>query len=49
MSNYGQAKVEQIYQELVERSDLDSSDKQMIYNGYAKYLNMLAMGPYSIK
>ncbi|XP_063746615.1 interferon-induced protein with tetratricopeptide repeats 1-like [Eleginops maclovinus] len=37
-SHDGQAKAEQIYQELLE-SDLELADKQMLYNNYAKYLN----------
>ncbi|XP_029285420.1 interferon-induced protein with tetratricopeptide repeats 1-like [Cottoperca gobio] len=37
-STKGQAKAEQIYQELLER-DLEPADKQMLYNNYAKYLN----------
>ncbi|XP_034003221.1 interferon-induced protein with tetratricopeptide repeats 1-like [Trematomus bernacchii] len=38
LSHDGQAKAEQIYQELLER-DLELEEKQMLYNKYAKYLN----------
>ncbi|KAI4829312.1 hypothetical protein KUCAC02_023358 [Chaenocephalus aceratus] len=37
-ANDGQAKAEQIYQELLER-DLEPADKQVLYNNYARYLN----------
>ncbi|XP_033936302.1 interferon-induced protein with tetratricopeptide repeats 1-like [Pseudochaenichthys georgianus] len=37
LSHDGQAKADQIYQELLE-SDLELADKQMLYNKYAKYL-----------
>ncbi|KAK1896514.1 Interferon-induced protein with tetratricopeptide repeats 1 [Dissostichus eleginoides] len=37
-ANYGQAKAEQIYQELLER-DLEPAEKQVLYNNYARYLN----------
>ncbi|XP_059197626.1 interferon-induced protein with tetratricopeptide repeats 1-like isoform X1 [Centropristis striata] len=37
-SSNGLAKAEQIYQELLER-DLEPTDKQMLYNSYAKFLN----------
>ncbi|XP_031696672.1 uncharacterized protein LOC116378905, partial [Anarrhichthys ocellatus] len=37
-SNHGQAKAEQMYQELLE-IDLKPADKQLVYNNYAKYLN----------
>ncbi|XP_049910908.1 interferon-induced protein with tetratricopeptide repeats 5-like [Epinephelus moara] len=41
-SNYSQAKAEQIFQELLERdrieNDLEPTDKQMLYNNYAKRL-----------
>ncbi|XP_074492458.1 interferon-induced protein with tetratricopeptide repeats 1-like [Sebastes fasciatus] len=37
-SNHGQAKAEQIYQELLER-DLEPAKKQVLYCTYAKYLN----------
>ncbi|XP_053178673.1 interferon-induced protein with tetratricopeptide repeats 1-like [Scomber japonicus] len=37
-SNQGLAKAGQIYQELLEM-DLEPADKQLLYNGYAKYLN----------
>ncbi|XP_075938695.1 antiviral innate immune response effector IFIT1-like [Anarhichas minor] len=37
-SNHGQAKAEQMYQELL-NSDLEPADKQLLYNHYAKYLN----------
>ncbi|XP_067452212.1 interferon-induced protein with tetratricopeptide repeats 1-like [Thunnus thynnus] len=37
-SNRGQAKAKQIYQKLL-KMDLEPADKQMLYNGYAKYLN----------
>ncbi|KAJ4943324.1 hypothetical protein JOQ06_005827 [Pogonophryne albipinna] len=37
LSHDGQAKADQIYQELLE-SDLEVADKQMLYNNYAKYL-----------
>ncbi|XP_074492447.1 interferon-induced protein with tetratricopeptide repeats 1-like [Sebastes fasciatus] len=37
-SNHGQAKAEQMYQELLER-DLEPPGKQLLYNHYAKYLN----------
>ncbi|XP_026179602.1 interferon-induced protein with tetratricopeptide repeats 1-like [Mastacembelus armatus] len=37
-SKNGLVKAEQIYQELLER-DLEPSDRQMLYNSYAKYLN----------
>ncbi|KAM9358454.1 interferon-induced protein with tetratricopeptide repeats 1-like [Symphorus nematophorus] len=37
-SPHNQAKAEQTYQELLE-SDLEPSDKQMLYNQYAKYLS----------
>ncbi|XP_053179060.1 interferon-induced protein with tetratricopeptide repeats 1-like [Scomber japonicus] len=37
-SNQGLAKAEQIYKELLEM-DLEPADKQLLYNGYAKYLN----------
>ncbi|XP_075963575.1 uncharacterized protein LOC142967856, partial [Anarhichas minor] len=37
-SNHGQAKAEQMYQELLE-SDMEPGDKQLLYNNYAKYLN----------
>ncbi|XP_036971704.1 interferon-induced protein with tetratricopeptide repeats 5-like [Acanthopagrus latus] len=39
-SNHSQAKAEQIYQELLE-SDLDPADKQMVYNRFAHYLNIV--------
>ncbi|XP_037626426.1 interferon-induced protein with tetratricopeptide repeats 5-like [Sebastes umbrosus] len=35
-SNHGQAKAEQMYQELLER-DLETPEKQVLYNHYAKY------------
>ncbi|XP_034003214.1 interferon-induced protein with tetratricopeptide repeats 1-like [Trematomus bernacchii] len=38
LSHDGQAKADQIYQELLE-SDLELADKQMLYNKYAIYLN----------
>ncbi|KAK1896731.1 Interferon-induced protein with tetratricopeptide repeats 2 [Dissostichus eleginoides] len=37
-SHDGQAKADQIYQELLER-DLELADKQMLYNKYANYLH----------
>ncbi|XP_028443192.1 interferon-induced protein with tetratricopeptide repeats 1-like [Perca flavescens] len=37
--NYGQDEAEQIYQELLER-DLESADKQMLYNCYANHLHL---------
>ncbi|KAK9519784.1 hypothetical protein VZT92_022492 [Zoarces viviparus] len=37
-SNHGQAKAEQMYQELLE-IDLEPVEKQLLYNNYAKYLN----------
>ncbi|XP_070688833.1 interferon-induced protein with tetratricopeptide repeats 1B-like [Pempheris klunzingeri] len=37
-SNHSQGEAEQIYQELLEESDLEASDKQMLYNNYANYL-----------
>ncbi|XP_074492446.1 interferon-induced protein with tetratricopeptide repeats 1-like [Sebastes fasciatus] len=36
--NHGQAKAEQMYRQLLER-DLEPSEKQVLYNHYAKYLN----------
>ncbi|XP_036971703.1 interferon-induced protein with tetratricopeptide repeats 1-like [Acanthopagrus latus] len=39
-SNHSQAKAEQIYQELLE-SDLDPEEKQMVYNRFANYLNIV--------
>ncbi|XP_070687713.1 interferon-induced protein with tetratricopeptide repeats 1-like [Pempheris klunzingeri] len=38
-SNHSQGEAEQIYQELLEQSDLETSDKQMLFNNYANYLN----------
>ncbi|XP_033952941.1 interferon-induced protein with tetratricopeptide repeats 1-like [Pseudochaenichthys georgianus] len=38
MSDDGQAKAEQIYQELL-KSDLELEDKQLLYNYYAQYLH----------
>ncbi|XP_070689076.1 interferon-induced protein with tetratricopeptide repeats 1-like [Pempheris klunzingeri] len=37
-SNHSQGEAEQIFQELLEESDLEASDKQMLYNNYANYL-----------
>ncbi|XP_075938683.1 antiviral innate immune response effector IFIT1-like [Anarhichas minor] len=37
-SNHGQAKAEQMYQELL-KIDLEPAEKQVLYNHYAKYLN----------
>ncbi|XP_037625850.1 interferon-induced protein with tetratricopeptide repeats 1-like [Sebastes umbrosus] len=37
-SNHGQAKAEQMYQEMLER-DLEPPEKQVLYNHYAKYLS----------
>ncbi|XP_059197164.1 interferon-induced protein with tetratricopeptide repeats 2-like [Centropristis striata] len=38
-SDYGLDKAEQIYQELLERPDLEPADKQLLYYNYAKYLH----------
>ncbi|XP_075938723.1 protein IFIT1 homolog B-like [Anarhichas minor] len=37
-SNHGQAKAEQMFQELL-KIDLEPAEKQLLYNHYAKYLN----------
>ncbi|XP_073332996.1 interferon-induced protein with tetratricopeptide repeats 1B-like [Pagrus major] len=39
-SNHSQAKAEQIYQELL-KSDLETADKQLVYNRYATYLHFV--------